>query len=78
MGLFSRPARSNNTHRICRSCWDKRYNGAYPLVVPEQHRRNETCCFCGTTTGEGIYVSNVNARDVRQFCECTADVIVHN
>jgi hypothetical protein len=42
------------TQASCLACWDRDHPRGQPhrLVTPVA----ETCCFCGTTTLDGIYV----------------------
>jgi len=41
------------THAICESCWVAREGSRSPVTVGENW---EHCCFCGASTGGGIFV----------------------
>lgn len=44
----------NWTHPICDKCWNKRHPNRPPYKV--NFGTNEVCCFCQSTTNDGIYV----------------------
>lgn len=46
------------THAICEPCWRKREPGRTPVRVLVG--QEESCCFCGDPTREGIYVRSNN------------------
>ena len=48
------------SHAICRLCWDAQTPDREPTVLRYPHE--ETCCFCGAVTQEGIYVRENPAR----------------
>jgi len=53
------------THAICRRCWKRREPERMPMCIvnPEE----ETCCFCGKKTNDGIYVRESPLR-VKRWC----------
>lgn len=44
------------THRICADCWNSRNPNRQPVVITEDCRQPEICCFCGKETTAGIFV----------------------
>ena len=55
------------THCICMKCFTEKYPEKGPpfrmLKAPE-----ETCCFCGAKTSDGIYIRH-DPRGLK-FCKC--------
>jgi hypothetical protein len=52
---------SQNVHRCCDSCWNKRELGREPVRLKEA--REDICCLCGSMTASGIYVFDKKAFD---------------
>lgn len=45
-------------HNICAACWEQKNPGRPPvrLLSTVSHDLEATCCFCGKTNHDGIYV----------------------
>jgi hypothetical protein len=43
-------------HTICASCYGERFPGREPIRIKPEYAELASCCFCGKTTGDGIYV----------------------
>jgi hypothetical protein len=44
------------THSMCRKCWNGAVGHERPRPVVFTMPPTETCCFCGATHSDGIYV----------------------
>lgn len=43
-------------HPICQECWDRAFPARTPSQIALALRELETCCNCGQSAREGIYV----------------------
>ena len=43
------------TQPVCDRCWGLKNPGREACKVKEQHRDEETCCYCGNVHSSGIY-----------------------
>ena len=59
------------THSQCINCWNSQNPGRQPSKFKEEFRETETCCFCGASTRDGIYVRH-DPRGLKH-CQCKED-----
>lgn len=59
------PSASWGSHATCRTCWDAANPDRLPVRLKDF---DETCCFCGARTPDGIFVRE--QADKVAFCKC--------
>lgn len=53
-------------HNICLLCWDQQNPTKQPYrVLDQSNAPDETCCYCGRTNRDGIYIrQNPNIKEL--------------